>query len=66
MKPILHSPMLYGKYVTVTMPNGRDYRRVVRYSRADGLYVVIANRRVLQLDVELREENENGRRKADF
>lgn len=66
MKPILHSPMLYGKYVTVTMPNGRDYRRVVRYSRTDGLYVVIANRRVFQWDVELREENENGKCKDDF
>ena len=66
MKPILHSPMLYGKYVTVTMPNGRDYRRVVRYSRADGLYVVIANRRVFQWDVELREENNHGRDEDNF
>ena len=57
MKPILHSPMMYGKYVTVTMLNGREYRRVVRYSRADGLYVVIANRKILERDVELRKED---------
>lgn len=66
MRPILHSPMMYGKYVTVIMPNGREYRRVVRYSRADGLYVVIANRKVLEHDVELRRENNHGRDEDDF
>lgn len=54
MKPIVHSQMMYGKYVTVTMPNGKDYRRVVRYSKSDGLYVVIAKRKVLERDVECR------------
>ena len=66
MKPILHSPMLYGKYITVTMPNGRDYRRVVRYSRADGLYVVVANRKILERDVELRRENNHDRDEDNF
>lgn len=66
MKSILHSPMMYGKYVTVIMPNGREYRRVVRYSRADGLYVVIANRKILERDVELRKENNHGRDEDDF
>ena len=66
MKPILHSPMMYGKFVTVVMPNGREYRRVVRYSRADGLYVVIANRKILERDVKLRRENNHGRDEDDF
>lgn len=51
MKPILLSPMLYGKYAAVKMPNGKEYRRVVRYSRADGLYVVVANRRIRERDI---------------
>lgn len=45
MKPILLSPMAFGKYCTVKMPNGKEYRRVVRYSKADGLYVVIATKK---------------------
>lgn len=45
MKPMLLSPMYYGKECVVKLPNGKEYRRVVRYSRSDGLYVVIATQK---------------------
>ena len=51
MKPILLSPMLYGKYAVVKMPSGKEYRRVVRYSKADGLYIVVANVRIRERDM---------------
>ena len=64
MKPILLSPMLYGKYCTVQMSNGKQYRRVVRYSKADGLYIVIANKKYFEYEMELSDEiwkeKENG------
>lgn len=53
MKPILLSPMFYGKYCIVQLPNGKQYRRVVRYCRADGLYVVIANRKYFEYEMEI-------------
>lgn len=59
MKPILLSPMLYGKYAVVKMPNGKEYRRVVRYSKADGLYIVVVNVRIRERDM-IRKENNNG------
>lgn len=40
--PILLTPMQYGKYCTVQLANGKQYRRVVRYSKEHGLYIVIA------------------------
>ena len=45
MRPLMLSPMYYGKYCTIELPNGKRYRRVARYSKADGLYVVIANKK---------------------
>lgn len=48
MKPILLTPMLYGKHCVVRLPNGKQYRRVVRYSKEDGLYIVIATRKFLK------------------
>ena len=51
MKPVLLSPMAYGKYCVVKMPNGKEYRRVVRYSKADGLYVVIASIKYSERDM---------------
>lgn len=64
MKPILLSPMFYGKYCTVQLPNGKQYRRVVRYTKVDGLYVVIANKRYFEYEMELSDEiwkeKENG------
>lgn len=54
MKPILLSPMYYGKECVVKLPNGKEYRRVVRYSRADGLYVVIATRKYFEYEMEIR------------
>lgn len=64
MKPILLSPMYYGKYCVVQLPNGKQYRRVVRYAKADGLYVMIANKRYFEYEMELSDgiwkEKENG------
>lgn len=58
MKPILLSPMAFGKYCTVKMPNGKEYRRVVRYSKADGLYVVIATQKYREREiVDVRKQN---------
>ena len=51
MKPVLLSHMAYGKYCTVRMPNGKEYRRVVRYAKDKGLYIVIANKRYLERDM---------------
>lgn len=53
MKPILLSPMFYGKYCIVQLPNGKQYRRVVRYSRADGLYIIIANVKYFEYEMEI-------------
>lgn len=53
MKPILLSPMYYGKECTVRLPNGKEYRRVVRYSKADGLYVVIATVKYFEYEMEI-------------
>ena len=51
VKPILLSPMNYGKYCAVQLPNGKEYRRVVRYGKKEGLYVVIANRIYKKVDM---------------
>ena len=53
MKPILLSPMYYGKECTVRLPNEKEYRRVVRYSKADGLYVVIATVKYFEYEMEI-------------
>lgn len=53
MKPILLSPMYYGKECVVRLPNGKEYRRVVRYSKADGLYVVIATMKYFEYEMEI-------------
>ena len=53
MKPILLSPMYYGKECVVKLPNGKEYRRVVRYSKADGLYVVIATKKYFEYEMEI-------------
>lgn len=57
MKPILLSPMAFGKYCIVKMPNGKEYRRVVRYSISDGLYVVIATQKYRECEMEIRKKN---------
>ena len=51
MKPQLLTPMQYGKYCEIQLPSGKIYRRVVRYSKADGLYIVIANTRYAERDL---------------
>lgn len=64
MKPTLLSPMYYGKECAVKLPNGKEYRRVVRYSKADGLYVVIATRKYFEYEMKIGykwKENEHGR-----
>lgn len=53
MKPVLLSPMAYGKYCKIRMPSGKEYRRVVRYSKEDGLYVVIATKKYHLSDMEV-------------
>lgn len=53
MKPVLLTPMRYGKYCTVLLPNGKQYRRVVRYARVFGLYVVVANVKYCECDMEV-------------
>lgn len=64
MKPVLLSTMFYGKYCIVQLPNGKQYRRVVRYSKSDGLYIVIANKKYFEYEMELSDEiwkeKENG------
>ena len=63
MKPILLSPMYYGKECVVRLLNGKEYRRVVRYSKADGLYVVIATRKYFEYEMKIGykwKENEHG------
>ena len=52
MKPIVYGHMLYGKPCDVEMPNGKKYCRIVRYSKADGLYVVIANKKYFEYEME--------------
>ena len=59
-KPTLLSPMAYGKYCTVRMPNGKEYERVVRYSRDLGLYVVIATKKYSMTDMKIGREIKNG------
>ena len=63
MRPALLSPMLYGKYCTVRMPNGKEYRRVTRYCKQDGLYVVIATKRYfeyeMKISINVRKENDH-------
>lgn len=51
MKPILLSPMYYGKECKIRTPNGKEYRHVVRYAKDKGLYIVIANKRYLERDM---------------
>lgn len=51
MKPILLTVMHYGKPCIVKLPNGKTYTRVVRYNKADGLYVVIANRKYFEYEM---------------
>ena len=48
MASVLLTKMEYGKYCEVRLGNGKVYRRVVRYSKDRGLYVVIANTRHYQ------------------
>lgn len=62
-RSVLLTPMYYGKECVVRTPNGKEYRRVVRYSRADGLYVVIATRKYFEYEMEIGykwKENEHG------
>lgn len=66
MKPVLLTPMLYGKYCSVRFPNGKEYRRVVRYSKADGLFVVIAKTKYIERDMTIREETLYGKGEDDF
>lgn len=55
MKAILLSPtMLYGKHCDVMLENGKVYRRIARYSKEYGLYVMIANRRYYLSDMEIK------------
>lgn len=67
MKPILLSPMYYGKECTVKLPNGKEYRRVVRYSKADGLYVVIATKKYseYEMSIEYKWRDEHGCQEDD-
>ena len=61
MKPKIFAPLAYGKYFDIEFPNGRRYCRVCRYSKTDGLFVVVANRRYLESELELvGKENSNG------
>ena len=60
MRPILLSPMAYGKQCEVMLPNGKIYKRVVRCNKADGFYVVIATRKYHESDMTFREEQSNG------
>lgn len=61
VKPVLRSPMLYGKFCEVEL-NRKIYRRVVRYSRADGLYIVIATVKYRYSDMEIAyRQNREGR-----
>ena len=53
MKPILLSPMYYGKECVVKLPNGKEYRRVGRYSKEDGLYVVIATKKYFEYEMKI-------------
>ena len=45
MHPVLLTKMEYGKYCEVKFENGKIYRRVVRYSKPYGLYIVVAKTR---------------------
>ena len=64
MRPLLLSPMRYGKYCTIRMPNGKEYKRVTRYGKQDGLYVVIATKKYHDYEMDLsdnaRKENVYG------
>ena len=53
-KPVIDSPMWYGKHCVIELPNGKKYERAVRYNAIDGLYVVIATRKYRERDVEVR------------
>jgi len=65
MKLTLLSPMAYGKYCTVMTPNGKEYQRVVRYSKADGLYIVLANQKYREIDM-IKEDERMATKKMTF
>lgn len=53
MKPVLLTPMWYGKHCTVQLSNGKKYDRVVRWNAIDGMYVVIATIKYREKDMEV-------------
>lgn len=52
MSPVLLTHMERGKPCTVRCPNGREYRRIVRYSKRDGLYIVIATVKYREVEMD--------------
>ena len=52
MRPVLLTPMYYGKQCTVLMPNGKEYKRVVRYCKQGGLYIVVATKKYFEFEME--------------